>query len=174
MSDDVKPDETQAADTTTYEPGGAPHMDPAEEQEWAHIYPERGKEAETAQALLDAAERPEDVQYSGEGFFRVPAELADKAEAALPSTAGQATEQPDSPAGTDDNADGEVDDIESMTNEQMQAELRAGEQPTSGNKKELQARLREYRTAQAEAASQPAPGQQAPADDASTGAHVAQ
>lgn len=143
------------------EPGSAPHAEPAPEIEYVHIYPEAGKEAETAKALLDAADRPEDVEYSGEGFFRVPSDLADKAEAALPAGDVELGEG-DSPAGTDDNADGVVDDIEAMTNDELRAALTAAEQPTTGNKAELQARLREYRAAQT-----------APAADA-TGAHAAQ
>jgi len=159
MTETAAPADDETVDLA--EPGSAPHAEPAPEIEYVDIYPEPGKEAETAKALLDAADQPEDVQSSGDGYFRVPVDLADKAEAALPEGTDEVTEG-DSPAGTDDNADGVVDDIESMTNEQMQQELRAAEQPTSGNKAELQARLREYRAAQA-----------APAADA-TGAHAAQ
>lgn len=42
------------------------------------IYPEPGKETETAQALLEAAEDPRDVQFY-DGAFVVSAELAKKA-----------------------------------------------------------------------------------------------
>jgi hypothetical protein len=130
------------------EPGSAPHAEPAAEVEYVHIYPEAGKQAETAKALLDAADQPEDVEYSGEGYFRVPADLADKAEAALPTGTDEVSEG-DSPPGTDDNADGTVDDIEAMTNDELRAALGDAQQPTTGNKAELQARLREYRAAQA-------------------------
>jgi hypothetical protein len=142
---------THAADESVDldEPGSAPHAEPAAEIEYVHIYPEAGKQSETAKALLDAAERPEDVQYSGEGYFSVPAELADKAEAALPKGADEVSPG-DSPAGTDDNADGEVDEVEAMSNDELRAALADAKQPTSGNKSELQARLREYRTAQEE------------------------
>jgi hypothetical protein len=150
--------ETTAAHAAPEEPtatsdapsGSAAHADAPEEIEYVDIYPEAGKEAETAKALLDAADDPRDVRSSSEGYFRVPSALADKAEAALP--AGYEAEPEggtDSPPGTDDNADGTVDEIEAMTNDELRTALGDAGQPTSGNKAEMQARLREYRAAQA-------------------------
>lgn len=62
------------------EPGSAPHQEhdtfPALDE--TTIYPAAGKEAETAQALLDAADDPRQVVWS-DGAFIVPASVAKKA-----------------------------------------------------------------------------------------------
>lgn len=49
----------------------------------------------------------------------------------------------------DDNGDGEVDDIERMTVDQLRGALTEAGLPVSGNKGELQERLREHQAADA-------------------------
>lgn len=100
------------------------HMDPVEPVEFVEVYPEDGKQAETAQALLDAAdeaeERPEVVAWEDD-HFRVPAHIAD--------VAGLATGKPSEGAYSD------------LTKAQLQDEANGRGLSTGGTKAELAARL---------------------------------
>lgn len=92
------------------EPGSAPHQDDYEtgDVETVTIVPVEGQIAETARALLDAADSPGDVQMS-DGNFVVPAKLAAKAKVpeakSERSTRTAAASPPPAPKGTASQSD---------------------------------------------------------------------
>lgn len=120
-------------ESTEYdEPGSAPHAEEVDAVEYVDIYPEVGQESATAKALLDAADDPAEVLSTSDGF-RVPAHVADAAEANIPVG--------DDEVGDDLNKDGTVSEYEKTLKPDLETLAKSRDLDASGTKAEIIARL---------------------------------